>query len=138
MNETKRDETIQTLRNLASTCAMAAWRKGFHEDETDLIAHLQTTSKGADRDDLVEWAESAILQAELARIASEVGEAVEAVRKPSKDQHLPEFDSVVVELADVVIRIMDTCGKRNWPIGEAIMEKLTYNATRPHKHNKNS
>ena len=135
MNQEERTKTLQAIQNIASTCAMIAWHKGFHDDENALLEHLLDTNASAA---LQDWTKSAILQAELARIASEVGEAVEAVRKPGKDQHLPQFDGVVVELADVIIRIMDTCGKRNWPIGEAILEKMTYNATRPHKHGKKS
>ena len=38
------------------------------------------------------------------------------------------------ELADVVIRIFDTCGRYGIDLERAITEKMAYNATRPHKH----
>ena len=38
------------------------------------------------------------------------------------------------ELADVVIRIFDTCGRYGIDLEKAIAEKMAYNATRPHKH----
>ena len=38
------------------------------------------------------------------------------------------------ELADVVIRIFDTCGRYGIDLEKAIAEKMAYNATRSHKH----
>lgn len=38
------------------------------------------------------------------------------------------------ELADVVIRIFDMCGRYGIDLEKAIEEKMAYNATRPHKH----
>ena len=38
------------------------------------------------------------------------------------------------ELADVVIRIFDTCGRYGIDLEAVINEKMAYNATRQHKH----
>lgn len=38
------------------------------------------------------------------------------------------------ELADVVIRVFDACGRHGIDLEQAIAEKMAYNATRPHKH----
>lgn len=38
------------------------------------------------------------------------------------------------ELADVVIRIFDACGKYGIDLETAIAEKMNYNATRPQRH----
>lgn len=38
------------------------------------------------------------------------------------------------ELADVVIRIFDACGRYGIDLESAIREKMAYNATRPHRH----
>lgn len=46
--------------------------------------------------------------------------------------HKPE--GIAVELADVLIRIFDTCGRYNIPLEEALRLKLDYNKTRPHRH----
>lgn len=39
-----------------------------------------------------------------------------------------------VELADVIIRILDYCGRKEIDIDEAIKMKIEYNKTRPYKH----
>lgn len=61
---------------------------------------------------------------------SELGEAMEGHRKSLKDEHLPEFTSVEVELADAVIRIFDLGGAKNYRIAQAIAAKMEYNAKR--------
>ncbi len=43
---------------------------------------------------------------------------------------------IAIELADVVIRIMDLCGKMEIDLGRAILTKMEYNRTRPIKHGK--
>jgi len=44
----------------------------------------------------------------------------------------PEGEAI--ELADVVIRIMDYFGKKDWDLNEAIEMKIAFNKTRPHRH----
>lgn len=66
----------------------------------------------------------------LMLIVSEVAEAMEGERKSKMDDHLPHRPSAEVELADAVIRIMDYCGRWNYDLAGAIMEKLEYNARR--------
>ena len=73
----------------------------------------------------------------LSRIAlmhSELSEAVEGIRKDLMDDHLPERKMYVAELADTVIRILDFAGAYDLPLADVILEKMTYNATRPHMH----
>lgn len=41
---------------------------------------------------------------------------------------------IPTELADVVIRIFDTCGHLGIDLEAAIHEKMAYNATRPRRH----
>ena len=43
-------------------------------------------------------------------------------------------DGVSTELADVVIRIFDFCGRYGIDLEYVIENKMAYNATRPHKH----
>lgn len=66
----------------------------------------------------------------IAFIHSELSEALEGWRKDLKDDHLPNRPSVEVEFADVIIRIMDTCGAESIDIGGAIKEKFAYNQIR--------
>ena len=81
----------------------------------------------------------------LARVmlmVSELAEASEEVRKPGfnpdriyySDKGKPE--GFAVELADCVIRIMDTCDSLGIDLQDMILEKHEYNKTRPYKHGK--
>lgn len=83
--------------------------------------------------------------AKVALMHSELSEAVEELRKPpilgvqtaletwyQPDTGKPE--GFVVELADCVIRIMDTCEALGLDLQSAIEEKHAYNATRSARH----
>lgn len=67
---------------------------------------------------------------DLMLIVSEISEAMEGARKDLMDDHLPHRKMLEVELADAVIRILDTAGKYNLDLGGAMFEKLKYNLTR--------
>lgn len=41
---------------------------------------------------------------------------------------------IPIELADLVIRVFDTCGANGIDLEKAIAEKMAYNMTRPHRH----
>jgi NTP pyrophosphatase (non-canonical NTP hydrolase) len=77
-----------------------------------------------------------ILLSKIALIGSELGELVEAVRKPSVSEHCPELSAEEEELADIVIRVLDYCGHQEIDIERAIQIKHQYNQTRSYKHGK--
>lgn len=64
-------------------------------------------------------------------MVSELSEACEAVRKGDKE-HFAE------ELADCVIRILDTCGACDIDIAEHVYRKMVVNESRPFKHGKSA
>lgn len=71
----------------------------------------------------------------IALMHSELSEALEALRHGNPaDDKIPVYDGCTAELADVVIRIMDFCGHHGMPIADAIVDKIAFNKTRPHKH----
>lgn len=103
------------------------------------IVRDNTVEKGFWRDPGTINAPDHLVQlARLALVTSEVAEAMEVVRKdPSKrDEHVPEFMNLEVELADAVIRIMDFAATYGLNVGGAIRAKHDYNTTRPYKHGK--
>lgn len=71
----------------------------------------------------------------IALIHSELSEALEALRKGNKnDNHVKEFKGIEVELADVIVRIMDFSQARGYRVAEALEAKAEFNKKRDYKH----
>ena len=146
-NESQHAYLATALNAFANLCTAVAVYEGFTDDENkviELIIHSLVQQVGQGRIaperefELREWLGATIEQAEQARIMSEVAEAVEATRKPQMDHHVPAFANKIVEYADTIIRVGDTCARREYDLGSATIAKLLYNINRPYKHGKNS
>lgn len=70
-----------------------------------------------------------VLLSKLALITSEVGEAVEAVRKK-------DTDNLAEELADICIRVFDLATACQINIEQEIVNKMDRNSRRPRMHGK--
>lgn len=64
----------------------------------------------------------------LALVVCEVSEAIEADRRREGKERVEE------ELADVCIRVFDTCAEFGFDLEKAILKKMEFNKTREHMH----
>lgn len=85
------------------------------------------------------WEEEHKPERMLSLIQDELNEAKDALALGNPpDKHCPNFSSVEIELADVIIIILNISKQFKWDIGSAIAEKMNFNCTRPYKHGKES
>ena len=99
----------------------AAAQKGFHEGDT-----------------LDGYPSIARMAQYCSNLHGEISELWEAARKgdlhSNCDKEGCHLTCAGEELADIVIRAMDTAYALGVNLGKAIEIKMAYNATRPHKH----
>lgn len=106
------EEQVEVLREVQATIHGAAVDAGWY---TDLDTGLPKTRNFGEV---------------IALMHSELSEALEGYRKNLMDDHLPARRMVEVELADAIIRILDTAGAMGLDVPGAMRDKLAYNQTR--------
>lgn len=104
---------------------------GFWEEYEETLEKLRAADPGLAAKYVVDTKLS-----KMALVGSEIGEAVEGIRKPKADDHVPEFTSEEVEIADAIIRLVEYSEKYSLRLPEALMAKMKYNEGRPYKHGK--
>lgn len=119
------EELVRPERRYSSEDAIERWQflihdwaigKGFWEDAPN------------DHPDAL-FAEVTWVMSKLMLKVSELGEACEALRKGDRE-------NFAEELADTVIRILDTAEALDIHIASEMVAKMESNETRPHKHGK--
>lgn len=115
------------------TQSKAAW------DHPELVEHLRNLQRDLHANSRKHgfWEKDGIndqFTTKIALIVSELGEAVEAHRKDENDDKLTNRPGEECELADALIRILDTAEGLNYDVIGAMIEKASYNTGRPHKH----
>lgn len=121
-----------------------AREKGFEEDVDELHEVVDVAARLAHDRATTEWAhkshatiERLFTLAQVALIVSELGEFVEAVRKPGPDDKCPEHSGQKAELADAMIRTLHLDNRIDGaPIDHVIADKMLVNEGRQHKHGK--
>lgn len=130
--ETKRQKTEGsedlTIRGLVQQAHANARKHGFWADWDAICWEDGLERNDSSTLDMQELFDSATAK-RLMLIVSELGEALEALRRDDKVNFREE-------LADVAIRLADLCGGLNIDLASEIWAKMERNKSRPTKHGK--
>lgn len=133
LTKEEREDIVYVLEMLTEECHQNSARKGFWTDDYTILKHLEESDDAAP----LKKHRVNVMATRLMLIVSELAEGLEAIRhgNPSSE-HIPDFDGLSEELADVIIRVCDLAGYLGLNIGNAVVAKMDYNAGREHMHGK--
>lgn len=120
-------EYKQSLNSIAVEAHDNARDHGFYDDIDAAIGYLGQHDQPA----LTAIVKRDFVLAQLSKVDSEVGEAVQAIQR--HDINSSELEE---ELADVIIRVADLAGFLDVNLGRAVHRKMAVNRSRPRKHGK--
>ena len=115
-----------TINETARDAHSNATAHGFYDNASDLLAAL--IDHGDAR--LFDSARRDFVLAQIAKVASECGEAVAVIQHDEGDERLAE------EFADIIIRVLDLSDWLKLDVGHALTSKMQRNASRPRLHGK--
>lgn len=126
-------QSVATMINeLANHLHMIARSKGFYDIDEAMLREVDDFHTR-------ELLKIALEQASIARMHSELSEAVEAIRHGNpQSEKIPAYTHVEEEIADLIIRALDYSASKGYDIGGAIVAKSEYNEGRAYLHGKNS
>jgi len=120
-------ESFAEYLNLASESAHEnAVKHGFYKDIENILDYCAVNEVPL----YATMAERDFILAQLAKVGSEVGEAVACI------QHSERMDGLSEELADIIIRVIDLACWLGYSIGDDVKNKMMKNALRPYMHGK--
>lgn len=121
------ESLVQGWNQLADTIHAEVRVNGFYDAYDQLFSTL-------DEPEEREQLKLMSVGQKLALVTSEVGELVEAFRKPRISKKLLTHTEAEEEMADVVIRLLDLAAFLGMDIEGAMQAKLAYNRTRTYMH----
>jgi NTP pyrophosphatase (non-canonical NTP hydrolase) len=125
-------QEVETINDLTAAAHEMATKKGWWEtDRSALEIAALIHSEVSEFVEEARMGRPAIYQINPHEEAEEL-RLVPVDRSDWDPTRKPE--GLAIELADVVIRIADYCGRMGWDLQDAINIKLAFNATRPHRH----
>lgn len=120
---------------------MGTTPSGFEEMKNEIMTGLSLRSLAKSAHSTAKekgwWDNERSIPEQIVLMHSELSEAVEELRKPNARPFYLKDDKPEgwgVELADCVIRIMDTCEQYNVDLQGLIEMKMKYNESRSHRH----
>ena len=128
-------EQLQVLNLLRDHVALNAKNKGFKEAPEGISEEVWNSPA-------LDVIRAAVYSANQHGEASEFWEAARkgklgAPCDKAKDMialNLPPLSCAAEEIADELIRVLDKAAEFKVDVAEAVVNKMAYNATRPHKH----